>query len=183
MAKLSAAAWMVHDVGLATSIGGTLFGREALQPALREGGMGEIERYRIEDAAWRRFSWINLIAHGVVAATWFAGRSMLTGREVSRTSRKLTLAKDLLVIGSLVTGVTSVILGRVIGKRIRHVENLALQSQPIEDSRRIERMRKLVGVVGMTNLLTNAAIGAVTNALSMEASHSLPFSYVSRRLP
>ena len=36
MAKLSSAAWMVHDLGLATSLGGTLFGRVALQPALHQ---------------------------------------------------------------------------------------------------------------------------------------------------
>src|SRR3954468_710757 len=102
MAKLSAAAWVLHDVGLATAIGGTLFGREALQPAIHE-IKDPIERGKVADAAWRRFSWMNLAGHVAFAATWFFGRSMLSGREVSKTSRNLTLAKDALVIASLAT--------------------------------------------------------------------------------
>src|SRR3954470_4403010 len=117
MAKLSAAAWVLHDVGLATAIGGTLFGREALQPAIHE-IKDPIERGHVADVAWRRFSWLNLAGHVAVAATWLFGRSMLTGREVSTSARRLTVAKDALVIASLVTGVTSILLGRALGSRL-----------------------------------------------------------------
>ena len=34
MAKLSTAAWVAHELGLATSLGGLLFGRPALNPNL-----------------------------------------------------------------------------------------------------------------------------------------------------
>src|SRR5579872_1884716 len=34
MSTLSTAAWAAHDVGLATAVGGTLYGRAALEPAL-----------------------------------------------------------------------------------------------------------------------------------------------------
>src|SRR4051812_42347776 len=36
MATLSSTGWIVHDVGLATSIGGAMFGKLALEPALDE---------------------------------------------------------------------------------------------------------------------------------------------------
>ena len=36
MSTLSTAAWAAHDVGLATAVGGTLYGRAALEPALHE---------------------------------------------------------------------------------------------------------------------------------------------------
>src|SRR5689334_22996656 len=97
MAKLSSAAWIAHELGLATAIGGTLFGREALQPALREID-SDIQRYSVSDAAWRRFSWLNLAGHALVAGTWFYGRSMLSGREVSRKARGMVRAKDLFVV-------------------------------------------------------------------------------------
>ena len=120
MAKLSSAAWIAHDVGLATALGGTLFGREALHPALREGIDDQLDRDRVADTAWRRFSWINLAAHGAMAATWFAGRTMLSGREVTRSARPLTVAKDALIVASLATGLASVVLGRILGKRVRN---------------------------------------------------------------
>lgn len=168
---LSSAAWMAHNLGIATALGGTLFGRRALEPAVRE--IGERQGDQISEAAWRRFSWINLAAHGAIAATWFVGRGMLTGRGVSETARKLVVVKDALVVASLATGIASVILGRVLGKRIR-------DGQDREELQSIERA---VAVVGATNLLANAGVGVVTTALAMEGNKSLPFSAIARRLP
>src|SRR5262245_62540171 len=93
MTALSTAAWTAHEIGLATAVGGTMFGRAALQPALQE--IEDLDnRDRISSEAWRRFSWLNLAAHGVVAATWFAGRSMPGGLGVSGSTRALTRLKD-----------------------------------------------------------------------------------------
>jgi uncharacterized membrane protein len=175
MAKLSSTAWIAHDLGLATAIGGTLFGRQAFQPSLRE-VEDEQERAAVSDVAWRRFSWVNLAAHTVMAVTWFTGRSMLSGREVSGTSRALTRVKDGLVIGSLVTGIASVLLGRRLGSRAREMEGGVTEAPN-------RRLRRAVGMLGMTNLALNAGIGAVTTALAMEASKSMKFSVRSRRLP
>ncbi len=176
MAKLSSAAWIVHDVGLATAIGGTLFGREALHPALREGIDDREDRDRIADAAWRRFSWINLAAHGAMAATWIAGRTMLSGREVNRLSRRMTLAKDVLIGASLATGIASVLIGRMLGRRVR-------QEATLRDREQTETLRRAVGVAGLANLAANVGILGVTAALAMEGSKSPRFSVFSRRLP
>jgi hypothetical protein len=176
---------MAHDVGLATAIGGTMFGREALQPAL-----GEIsdqkEREQVSSVAWRRFSWINLAGHVAVAATWFFGRSLLSGHSVSPAGRRLTVAKDVLVIASLATGITSTILGRMLGERVG--ANGARAGAPASrasrtDEQGTQRLRTAVGILGMANLAANVGIVGVTTALSMEASKSLPFSLTSRRLP
>jgi uncharacterized membrane protein len=193
MSYLSSAAWIAHDLGLATTIGGTLFGRGALHPALNERLGDDQERKMVADAAWRKFTWMNLAAHGVFAATWFVGRTMLSGREVSQTSRTLTKVKDGLVIASLATGVATAIVGRILGKKVREREAARQDSGSIRgvggpsdagpSDAGIERLRQVVGTLGKINLLATAGIGAVTTALSMEASHSLPFSLVSRRLP
>lgn len=189
MSYLSSAAWIAHDLGIATTIGGTLFGQGALHPALNERLDDDQERKMVADAAWRKFTWMNLAAHGLFAATWFVGRTMLSGREVSHTSRTLTKVKDGLVIASLATGVATAILGRVLGKKVREREAAQQDSGSMRGvgssapDAGIERLRQLVGALGKVNLLTTAGIGAVTTALSMEASHSLPFSIVSRKLP
>src|SRR5688572_13375997 len=103
MAKLSTAAWLVHDMGLAATIGGTLFGRVALQPALYKIGLPE-ERDLVSAAAWKRFSWINVLSHAAFAVPWLVGRTILSGTEVSVKARELTKAKDMFVIASVVTG-------------------------------------------------------------------------------
>ena len=176
MAKLSSAAWIAHDVGLATAIGGTLFGREALHPALREGMDDQEDRDRVADLAWRRFSWVNLAAHGVMAATWFTGRALLGRREVDRVSRSLTLAKDALIVASLATGIASVVLGRALGRRVRREATLA-------DRERTETLRRAVGGTGLANLAANLGIVGVTAALAMQGAKSPSFSLVSRLLP
>ena len=186
MAKLSTAAWAVHDVGLATAIGGTLFGRAALQPALHEIEDPE-ERDRVSAEAWQRFSWMNLAAHGAFAATWFAGRSMLSGREVSSTARLLTRVKDGLVMASLISGIASVVLGRVLGRRARRGDGAQkvreLAAPPTKRGRRTVALQRTVGGLGIVNLCSNVGIAGVTAVLAMEGSESLRFVPRSRRLP
>jgi uncharacterized membrane protein len=173
MAKLSSAAWIAHELGLATSIGGTLFGREALQPALREID-DDTKRNTVSDTAWRRFSWMNLAGHAAVAATWFFGRSLLSGREVSKKARPMTIAKDALVIASLFTGIASIVAGRMLGKRV---------TEQKRDREGHEKLRKVVGALGMANLASNVGVAGVTTALAMEGSHSGRFGVISRLLP
>jgi uncharacterized membrane protein len=183
MAKLSSAAWMVHNVGLATAIGGTLFGREALEPALHE-IVDRGQREQVSTVAWRRFSWMNLASHAAVAATWFVGRAMLSGRSVSNTGRGLTVAKDALIVASLATGLASTILGRILGARTANHSGLIKTNGETDASGSDnERLRRAVGALGVANMVANIGIVGVTTALSMEASESLPFSAVSRRLP
>src|SRR5689334_13280957 len=102
MENISSAAWVAHDLGLAASIGGTLFGRTALMPALYKITVPE-QRDFVSAAAWRRFSRINLLSHVAFAATWLAGRNLRGRRHLSRRARPLVHAKDVLVGTSLIT--------------------------------------------------------------------------------
>lgn len=179
MTTLSSTAWIAHNLGLATSIGGTLFGQRALEPALRERIGDEQEKGLVEEAVWRRFGLINLAAHALFAATWFAGRKMLSGRVVSRRARSMTKVKDGLVVMSLVTGIASTLIGRVLGNKMRE---LGVQ-RDAQDEVSIRRLRMAVRTFSTINLLSTASVAAVTTGLSMEASKSLPFSLFSRRLP
>jgi hypothetical protein len=188
MAKLSSTAWLAHDLGLAASIGGTLFGRAALQPALHKIPRPE-QRDLVSADAWQRFSWINLLAHAAFAAPWLIGRSMLSGREVSRRARRLTRAKDALVAASLATGVTSILLGRVLARRGIHGRGAqAVTEGPRfalgeHEVKRTRRIRRTVGLLGLLNLAATMGIGALTSLLAMEGSKSTRFAARSRCLP
>jgi hypothetical protein len=184
MASLSSAAWAVHDVGLATAIGGTLFGRAALEPALHEIKSAD-ERDRVSAGAWQRFSWLNLGGHAVMAATWLIGRTMLSGREVSGTARTLTKVKDGLVVASLLTGVTSIFLGRRLALRSRRGIGPAhaRESNGDREARRTRAIERAVGGLGIANLITNVGIAAITAILGMEANKSVRFAPRSRWLP
>jgi len=173
MANLSSAAWIAHDVGLATALGGTLFAREALHPALREGIDDQLDRDRVADAAWRRFSWVNLAAHGTMAATWFAGRALLSGRHTRRMPRPLLIAKDALIGASLVTGIASVIMGRILGKRVRTQHTL-------EEREKVETLRRAVGATGLLNLAANVGIVGLTTVL---LARSQKFGLLGPALP
>jgi hypothetical protein len=185
MATLSTAAWAVHDVGLAAAIGGTLFGQVALEPALDE-VTSPLERDRVSTDAWRRFSWINLAAHGVVAASWFIGRGMLSGREVTGTARALTKVKDGLIVTSLLTGLGSNVFGRILGKKSDEglgPEEMRDRAGAPEEAARTQTLSKIVRVLGTANLATNIAILGITSVLAMEGSQSVKFPAWSKRLP
>lgn len=185
MSTLSTAAWAAHDVGLATAIGGTLYGRTALEPALHEiADPGE--RDRVSTAAWQKFTWLNLAAHGVFAATWFIGRGMLSGREVSGRARTMTRIKDGLVVAGLVTGVATAVLGRMLGKCARRGEGPAQVREAGGAARGGERtvaLQRAVGGLGIANLIANVATLGITAALAMEGSRSPRFAARSRFLP
>jgi len=187
MTTLSTSAWTAHNVGLATAIGGTLYGRTALQPALQDIQNPE-ERDRIAADAWQRFGWMNLAAHGVFAATWFAGRAMLSGREVSGTARTLTVVKDGLMIASLATGLGSFIAGRILGKRTRsgngasQVRSSGGIATNGESAQSTMALRRAAGGLGIVNLLANIAIMGVTTMLAMEGNRSALFAARSRFL-
>jgi hypothetical protein len=176
MPALTSAAWVVHDVGLAASIGGSMFGKMAFEPAL-ERVTNTQQRDRVEDDVWSRFGLINVASHLAFAVPWFIGRRMLDGSEVTGRAWALTRIKDVCVGASLVTGIASVVLGRMLGRRLRAGRGEG------EDQRSTRALDRAVGIVGMLNLAATSAVGAVTTLLSMEASKSFRFAGASRCLP
>jgi hypothetical protein len=177
MTAISSAAWVVHDLGLATAVGGNIFGQASLEPALREVS-DPVERDRVSANAWRRFSWIKLAAHAAFAVPWIIGRNLRTGREVGARARSLTRTKDLLIGLSLITGVVSHLIGLRLARRIERGEGP--EESGDQRSRTLERS---VTTLGTVNTLVNAGILGVTALLAMQASKSMRFAVSSRRLP
>lgn len=176
MTTLSTAGWVVHDVGLATAIGGSLFGKTALEPALDEISNPR-ERDRVSVDAWRRFSWVKLGAHAAFAVPWFIGRSLRSGREISARAGALTRAKDIMMGVSLVTGIATHFLGLKLGKNVDRGRGPARGEK---ESRVLERV---VATLGSVNTLANLGILGTTAVLAMEGSKSVKFAGSSRKLP
>src|SRR4051794_41883113 len=83
--KLSAVGRAAHDIGLAGLLGGNLFGRLALHPAVTElADPGE--RGKLINAAWRRYGTINSLSLAAVLAGWAPGpaRGAARGRPSPR---------------------------------------------------------------------------------------------------
>jgi hypothetical protein len=166
MTALSTCARTAHGIGLATAVGGTLFGRAALGPAL-QGIEDPDNRDRISSEAWRRHGWLNLAAHGIFAASWFAGRSM-RGRGLKGSARTLTRIKDGLVVASLATGIGGVVFGRALRNcgPEGNGENVISAANRVAERRRI--IQRTVTGIGIANVLANIAILGITTMLAAD---------------
>ena len=177
MATLSTSAWILHDLGMAAGFGGTLFGKAALDPAVKELGSRQ-ERGVVLDGAWSRFEAVDAVALGAMAATWLVGRSALSGKRLGRSMRGLVLAKDVLIGGAFATGVAGLIAGRVLRREHRRVGG-----GDVPATERARKAKQILSIIGPLNaVLTAGAIG-VNAALAQESGKSARWSLLSRALP
>jgi hypothetical protein len=185
MATLSTSAWILHDLGMAAGFGGTLFGKAALDPAVKEIGSKE-ERFRVLDDAWGRFRVLDVVALGAMAATWLTGRKAFSGRRLGRSIRNLVVAKDVLVGGALITGVASLVAGSVMHRQQRRHGRVPVTSgyEPSPQTPpAVAKAERFLAVVGPINAAFVAGAIAVNAALAQESGKSGRWSVVSRLLP
>jgi hypothetical protein len=185
MTGLSTAAWVAHDLGLATGVGGSLFGRIAMHPAVRHVSDAE-ERGQVVQDAWKSFNVVQLASLAIMGASWFAGRSKLTGHEVDGASRALVLTKDALVVGTLATAIGCGIAGRALaaqapGGRVPVDEKGEATTTAAPETAR--RLQRVVDLLGTANLLFGAGVLGVTTVLAMRAGKSPRWSFIARLLP
>ena len=181
MATLSTTAWVLHDLGLAAGFGGNLFGQLALNPAVAE-IQSKRERGKVTHVAWDRYKSVNAASLAVMAGTWIAGRTILSGREVGQTSRMLTITKDILVAGALVGGIGAMVFGRMLDQEIT-ISNEPIQSgskPAAETKKRVADLQRLTNGFGRLNVVMNAAVLAVTTVLAMKAGKSSRWTMVSK---
>jgi hypothetical protein len=187
-ATLSTTAWVLHDLGLATSVGGAVFGKAGLRRAMHSEGL-QNGRGEIISEAWKRFTPINLLSHLSVGVTWLIGRSFLSGREVRRSARKLVLVKDALTGVYLVSGLASTATGyaafQVHKGKDSSVSSLVEDTAIDEDNKpRLSRnLQRASTWLGTTNLIAGAALLGITAVLAMQAGRSTKWSVLSRFLP
>ena len=184
MTKLSTAAWIAHELGLAASFGGQLFGKVALNPNL---GVisSEAERGKMLNAAWNRYNAVNAVSMGTAAATWFVGRAGISGESIDEEARGLVLTKDALFVAAILTGLASMISGLRLS-RLAPDGATPIQTGTQPSAQTPEEGASLLRTV---NILGNVSLGligsiiAVSTILSMKAGESTRWSAVSRFLP
>ncbi len=184
MSKLTTTAWIAHNLGLAASLGGLLFGKTALNAKL-DVLDSEPDRGKILNAAWNRYNVVNVISLGTAAATWFFGRAGISGRSIDEDSRGLVLAKDVLFVASALTGIASILQGLSLTRQAPDgavpIESGTTPSSNTPDD--AARLLRSVNVLGNVNLVLIGAIDAITTILAMKSGKSTRWSAVSRFLP
>ncbi|MGI8749769.1 MAG: hypothetical protein ACR2J6_04345, partial [Thermoleophilaceae bacterium] len=106
---LSSAGRAAHELGVAALIGGNLFARVAMHPALGDIS-DERERGAVLNRAWRRYGAVNSAALGAGGIGWAGARAGETRPALlSGAERRLASAKDVAVLATAVTGVARAI--------------------------------------------------------------------------
>ena len=165
----------LHDVGLAAWVGGSLFGKFALNPAVATIDK-KTDRGKVVNAAWNGYNLINTLSLGAVAVGWLGARVTETRPEhLSDTERALSLAKDGLVVAAVVTGLANGIQGGRLAKQAPEgavpVETgLTPAAETPPEAAKIQRS---LAMFGNLNVITGLALVAA-NAVLAQMNYSRP---------
>ncbi|QEC47662.1 hypothetical protein FSW04_08810 [Baekduia soli] len=181
---VSQAGRAAHELGLAALLGGNLFGRLALHPAV-ERITDPRERGEVVNAAWRRYGTVNSLGLAAMTAGWVGARAeeargaaRLTGRE-----RALARVKDGLVGTVVVTGLATAAEG------VRFARQPPDGAVPLTDgstaapsaSPAAARLKRKLNVLGAVAIGAEAALVIADAALAQENFRRAPLRRRVRR--
>jgi hypothetical protein len=164
-----------HDVSLAALIGGNLFGRVAMHPALSLVSDPR-ERGRVVNSAWQRYGIVNSLALSALLAGWVPARfGEARGELLSEQERMLAVGKDIAMGAVAVTGVAAAVQG-IRFARMESGGAIPLEdgSTPAPEAPESEAAAKRrLNVLGSAHLASTLALATVNAALS-QASFRRP---------
>src|SRR5688572_2357729 len=100
-----------HDLGLGAIVGGNLFARIGMHPAVAA-ITNPRERGEVVNGAWRRYGTVNSLSLAALLAGWGGARLGETRpKYLSENERRLALAKDASLLGLAASGVAAGLLG------------------------------------------------------------------------
>lgn len=181
---LTSGALVLHNLGLAAGFGGTLFGKFALNPAVK--AISSVtERGAVANRAWNGYNFVNAAAVGTAAVTWLAGRLALSGRSIDKASRQLVWVKDVLMAASVTLGAANIAAGAALAAQAPGgAVPMASGNEPTTTTpKKAAVLQKFVSVLGVVNLGCIAGVIGVTALLNMKAGTSTRWAAVSRLLP
>jgi hypothetical protein len=166
---LSQAGRAAHDLGLAGLLGGSLFGRMALHPAVASISDPR-ERGEVVNAAWRRYGAVNSLSLAAVVAGWAGARAEAADRNLTPAERRLARAKDGLVGALVAFGVASAVDGvRFARSAPGGAVPLADGSHPTADTpAAAARLKRRLNVLGALTIGAEVGLVAVNAALAQE---------------
>jgi uncharacterized membrane protein len=173
----------VHNVAMATWVGGTVFGRVALNPAVRRIG-AHTERGAVANAAWNAFNAVNAVALGAVGAGHLAGRLTELGwSNLSEREKPLVRAMDVFTATGVLTGALTGVQG------VRLARQAPDGAVPVESGSRpapetppdAARLQRSINLLGMVNLLSGVGLVVSTGLFWRSAVSRPPLHRALRR--
>jgi hypothetical protein len=172
-----------HDVGLGALIGGNLFARVGMHPALSEVSDSR-ERGKAVNAAWHRYGIVNGIALASILAGWLGARvnearpSSLSGRE-----RALAAGKDAAVGAVTVTGLAAGAAGMRFGAMEPDgaVPMMDGDRTSPDATREESRAKRVLNALGAAHLASAIALASVNAALGQANFRRPPARRLLRR--
>jgi hypothetical protein len=167
---LSQAGRAAHDLGLAGLLGGVLFGRMALHPAVAAISDPR-ERGEVVNAAWRRYGTVNSLSLAAVVAGWAGARAAeASDGNLTPAERRLARVKDGLVGALVVSGVASAVEG------IRFARSAPGGAVPLADGAHpspetpdaAARLKRRLNALGAVTMAAEVGLVAVNAALAQE---------------
>src|SRR5580692_318542 len=153
----------IHHLSLATAFGGSVFAKTGLRPALKEGIADMPDRLKVAEIAWKGFNKVNVPAHLAFGATWLYERRMLGKLHLDAHTQSLVAVKDVLVLGSFVTGLANV----AVGKRLAREFPNGVPTKEIEGAKDavLEKYRRYFQVMGPLHRVLLGATIAIGPAI------------------
>lgn len=164
-----------HDVGLAAWLGGAMFGKFAHNPSLTR-ITSHTERGAVANAAWNGYNLVNAAGLGAAALGWGAARLTETRPDkLTGVERRLSSAKDALMLAAIVTGAGSGVLGARLAKQAPDgavpVETGVVPA--METPPAAARIQRGIGMLSTANVVAGVALVAVNGVLA-QIEHSHP---------
>ena len=180
---ISSAGRAAHDISLGALIGGNLFARAAMHPALRNIDDPR-DRGRVVNRAWRRYGVVNSLALSSLLAGWIPARlgearpELLSARE-----RPLAIGKDVAMAAVALTGVAAGLQG------MRFAQMEPGGAIPLEDGNtpaasapaREARAKRTLNRLGSAHLAAALALAAVNATLGQANFRRPPKRRVLKR--
>lgn len=166
---------LAQDGALAALIGGNLFGRVAMHPALGDVSDAS-ERGQVLNRAWRRYGTVNSLALIGLVSGWASARSDESAPLwTSPRRRSLVFAKDIAVGAVVTTGLAAAASG------VGFAQQASDGAVPMTDGTepadttppRARSLKRAVNLLGALNLASEMSLLGVNALLSRSASRRL----------
>jgi len=165
----------LHDVGLASWLGGSMFGKFALNPSV-QGVSDHRERGKVVNQAWNGYNAINSVGLGTAAAGYLAARTTeLNGGRLTGTEKKLVRVQDALMASAVVTGIANGVQGARLAKQAPEgAVPIETGTKPsAETPPKAATIQRSLGILGNINIATGIALVAI-NAIQSRLQFSRP---------
>jgi len=164
-----------HDWGLASWLGGSMFGKFALNPAVAAIS-DKSERGKVVNAAWNGYNVINTAGLGAVAVGWLGARATeARNGNLSDRERSLSYVKDALVVSAVGTGIANGIQGARLAKQAPDgavpIERGVVPAA--ETPAKAAGIQRSLGALGTINIALGVGL-IVVNAVLAQTNYSHP---------